>query len=232
MAKKGSKRLTPLSKISSCPSGSYNHPLYATYVSMLLRCYNPKDRDYHRYGGANPPIKVCDHWLVSGIGFINFCNDVSPRPDGKTKGGKPLYSLDRYPNPYGNYEPENVRWATAKEQANNCREGSIRGRKTRFDLDLIENLLVNTRLTYKEIATKLGMNRAYLGRIATSLGVIRAEKISYPEQLKLEIIEWVKDSSNSYPVIAYHFKIPVHHVKKIAKEFGIEKRVSGRKYNV
>jgi hypothetical protein len=31
----------------------------------------------------------------------------------------PKHTLDRFPNRNGNYEPGNVRWATAKEQARN-----------------------------------------------------------------------------------------------------------------
>ena len=43
-----------------------------------------------------------------------FLTDVGLRPS-------PEYSVDRYPNNNGNYEPGNVRWATDLEQNRNRR---------------------------------------------------------------------------------------------------------------
>lgn len=85
-------------------------PTYRTWVSMLARCNNPKASNYHLYGGRG--IGVCDRWQS----FENFLADVGERPDGTT--------LDRFPNPNGNYEPDNVRWATAKQQAESRRATS------------------------------------------------------------------------------------------------------------
>lgn len=81
---------------------------YNSYQAMIRRC---TDRNYKRFkswGGKG--IKVCERWLE---GFENFLADMGPRPEGKT--------LDRWPDPYGNYEPGNCRWATPKEQAQNWR---------------------------------------------------------------------------------------------------------------
>lgn len=61
---------------------------------------------YQMYGGAG--IKVCDRWINS---FTDFLADMGERPLGKT--------LDRWPNPFGNYEPGNCRWATIYEQRRN-----------------------------------------------------------------------------------------------------------------
>jgi hypothetical protein len=86
------------------------HPLWQTYMNMIQRCTNPKDPRYKWYGGSG--ITVDKRWLGRN-GFPNFVKDVGERPIGK--------SLDRWPDPYGSYTPSNVRWATAKEQANNKR---------------------------------------------------------------------------------------------------------------
>ena len=44
--------------------------------------------------------------------FPAFFAHVGPRPS-------PEYSIDRWPNKDGNYEPGNVRWATREEQGSN-----------------------------------------------------------------------------------------------------------------
>lgn len=81
------------------------HPLYTVWQGMLNRCRNPKNPQYHRYGGRG--ITVCDSWKKS---FQNFVNDMGERPEGHT--------LDRINNDLG-YSPTNCRWATRKQQQNN-----------------------------------------------------------------------------------------------------------------
>lgn len=84
------------------------HPLYFTWRGMRERCRSPKHHAYHDYGGRG--IRVCDRWNSS---FSAFAEDMGQRPSA-------AHTLDRI-NSNGNYEPGNVRWATAKQQANNRR---------------------------------------------------------------------------------------------------------------
>lgn len=86
--------------------GQSKTPEYGSWVHARNRCENPKGRTWRYYGGRG--IKMCARWREN---FFNFLADMGKRPKGK--------SLDRYPNPDGNYEPGNCRWATQKEQTNN-----------------------------------------------------------------------------------------------------------------
>jgi hypothetical protein len=94
---------------------------YRTWLSMRLRC-----RQKGHY--VNHGVTVCERWQSS---FAAFLFDVGRAPS-------PAHTLDRWPNPAGNYEPGNVRWATMLEQRHNRRPGSRVGRpwlgKKRTDL--------------------------------------------------------------------------------------------------
>ena len=89
--------------------GRKYHPLYNTYKGLFSRCYNPKNKNYHRYGGRG--ITVCDRWSAQD-GFWRFVKDMGERPEGT--------SLDRIDNSKG-YSPDNCRWATYKMQNNNTK---------------------------------------------------------------------------------------------------------------
>ncbi len=87
--------------------GKSKTPTYVSWVSMIRRCYNPNDGEYKRYGERG--IRVCERWRT----FINFYADMGERPS-------LAYSLDR-PNPNGNYDPQNCRWAPRQDEHKNRR---------------------------------------------------------------------------------------------------------------
>ncbi len=82
---------------------------YVSWDAMKRRCNNPQNPAYKHYGGRG--IKVCDRWMDKQHGFENFYEDMGERPKNK--------SIDRYPDRNGNYEPDNCRWATRKQQMHN-----------------------------------------------------------------------------------------------------------------
>lgn len=103
---------------------------------MMDRCYREKADNYPQYGGRG--IKVCEAWhdIEKFEEWVNL------------SGFESGMSLERK-DVDGDYSPENCKWATAKQQANNRRNTvyiEYNGEKH----------------TISEWAEKLGINRSTL----------------------------------------------------------------------
>ena len=116
--------------------------LWRVYQNMKTRCINPKYCLYHRYGGRG--ITICDEWMNSFTSFREWAFK---------NGYKPELSLDRINND-GNYCPENCKWSTVIEQANNRRNNrmiTING-----ETDTMANWSRRTGIPYWVIQKRLG----------------------------------------------------------------------------
>lgn len=116
-------------KTAGLKHGMRYWPEYKVWLSMKQRCLNPKQKAFGNYGARG--IDVCERWKKS---FSDFIKDIGRRPS-------KLFTLERKNNDLG-YSPQNVVWATRRQQARNQRSNiriSFRG-KTMIAKDWAQEL--------------------------------------------------------------------------------------------
>ena len=132
--------------------GMSRTPEYNAWSHMKNRCFNPNHKQYSYYGGRG--ITVCDRWL----NLDNFLADMGTKPS-------PKHSLDRIDND-ADYSPENCKWSTRVEQANNKRNNKPLitignetytiaewAKKMGFNANVIQNRLDRGWSEYKAVMT-------------------------------------------------------------------------------
>lgn len=81
--------------------------LYKIWLGIKTRCYNSKDESFKWYG--NLGVTMCDEWRTNFESFYDWS---------MSHGYSENLTIDRISST-GNYEPNNCRWVTWKEQENN-----------------------------------------------------------------------------------------------------------------
>lgn len=99
------------------PTSKHHHGkgtrLYAIWKAVKTRCTNPHFHAFKRYGGRG--ITICDEWREDFPAFRDWA---------LANGYSDDLSIDRIDNDKG-YSPENCRWITYMEQANNTRRNLV-----------------------------------------------------------------------------------------------------------
>lgn len=87
--------------------------IYKLWSHLKDRCYCKNNKDYKHYG--NRGITICESWKHNFINFYSWA---------LSNGYSDNLSIDRI-DVNGNYEPDNCRWVTAKQQARNRRNNKF-----------------------------------------------------------------------------------------------------------
>lgn len=95
------------------PNAKSKQRLYHIWIGMKSRCHNPNDTAFHNYGAKN--IEVCKEWRHNYEAFHNWSLE---------NGYNDTLTIDRINNAEG-YTPNNCRWVTFKEQANNTSKNHL-----------------------------------------------------------------------------------------------------------
>lgn len=117
--------------------------------NMKSRCYRPNNKSYKYYGGKG--IKICDEWLNDNSIFFKWAI---------SNGYNETLTIERK-NIKLDYTPDNCKWATPLEQAQN--KSTVLGKEKVLE---IRNLIKQGEL-HKNIANQFNVNKSTIMKIST-----------------------------------------------------------------
>lgn len=139
-------------KSCGCKVAKYNGEgktnIYNVWLHMIHRCYKPKSKYYHNYGGRG--IFVCDEWNKS---FFNF------KKWALSNGYSEKLQIDRRNNDKG-YSPENCRFVTHRANNRNKRTTILKW----VHVDAIRDLS-NSGVSNKYLSELFGVGSPHISKI-------------------------------------------------------------------
>lgn len=155
------------------------HPLHSIWLRIMRVCYNSEYKHFKDYGGRG--IDVHYKWHNVETFLIEAQNILGIKP------GKD-YSIDRIDNDRG-YFPDNIRWATGKQQKNNTRltgKLTMQGlaKATGYTRERIRQL---TYKTSSDIYTKIFPLKDYIDYKIVNHYIYRTEAIQFLKNRRLGV---------------------------------------------